>query len=191
MKNCLSCFSPSKKKDERNATTSAGTSTEASSSTEAPASSSTPENLVEDSSPQVPKPFEYRELAVATKNFGFDRLIGEGGYGTVYKGILETGQEVAVKLNLKGLRGTDEFVAEVKFLCGLHHRNLVNLVGYCTEREGDHMMIVYEYMPQGSLKDHLFDLKQGQQPLDWFTRMKIALVQQKVSNTCTQKLSLL
>ncbi|KAJ1686580.1 hypothetical protein LUZ63_017970 [Rhynchospora breviuscula] len=170
---CFSCFS-SKKKDERNAsTTSAGTNTEESSSTYASALSSAPqENPVENS--PFPKRFTHQALAVATNNFR--DVIGEGGFGIVYKGILErTGQEVAVKqlkVNLKGEQGKNEFNAEVMFLGRLYHQNLINLVGSCAY--GEQRLIVYEYMPQGSLKDHLFDLKPGQQPLDWFTRMRIA-----------------
>ncbi|KAJ1686584.1 hypothetical protein LUZ63_017974 [Rhynchospora breviuscula] len=171
------CFSPSKKEDKRNAATRAGTSTSTGES-----DASAPENSVEDSSSQDPdivpnvaaNAFTFGELAVATKHFGDDCFLGEGGFGKVYKGILEgTGQEVAVKqLDLEGVQGKKEFMAEVTLLSNLHHQNLVNLVGYCAE--GDQRLIVYEYMPQGSLDKHLFDLKQGQQPLDWFTRMRIA-----------------
>ncbi|KAJ4767037.1 Kinase superfamily protein [Rhynchospora pubera] len=165
---CFSCFSSSKKKDERNAatTTSAGTNTEGASS------SAPPENPVENS--PFPKRFIYQELVVATNNFR--DVIGEGGFGIVYKGFLEeTEQEVAVKqlkVDLKGQEGKNEFNAEVMFLGRLHHPNLINLIGSCAYDE--QRLIVYEFMPQGSLKDHLFDLKQGQQPLDWYTRMRIA-----------------
>ncbi|KAF7153078.1 hypothetical protein RHSIM_Rhsim01G0256200 [Rhododendron simsii] len=119
--------------------------------------------------------FTFRELAAATKNFRQECLVGEGGFGRVYKGQLEkTGQIVAVKqLDRNGLQGNREFLVEVLMLSLLHHQNLVNLIGYCAD--GDQRLLVYEYMPLGSLENHLLDLPLGQAPLDWFTRMKIAL----------------
>nr|XP_009621177.1 probable serine/threonine-protein kinase PBL26 isoform X2 [Nicotiana tomentosiformis] len=119
--------------------------------------------------------FTFRELATATKNFRQECLIGEGGFGRVYKGHLDkTGQVVAVKqLDRNGLQGNKEFLVEVLMLSLLHHSNLVNLIGYCAD--GDQRLLVYEYMPLGSLEDHLLDLPPGQSPLDWYTRMKIAL----------------
>ncbi|XP_061367164.1 probable serine/threonine-protein kinase PBL25 [Gastrolobium bilobum] len=119
--------------------------------------------------------FTFRELATITKNFRQECLIGEGGFGRVYKGRLEkTNQEVAVKqLDRNGLQGNREFLVEVLMLSLLHHENLVNLIGYCAD--GDQRLLVYEYMPLGSLEDHLLDLHPQQKPLDWFIRMKIAL----------------
>ncbi|XP_057437035.1 probable serine/threonine-protein kinase PBL26 isoform X1 [Lotus japonicus] len=119
--------------------------------------------------------FTFRELAVTTKNFRQENLIGEGGFGRVYRGKLEkTNQEVAVKqLDRNGLQGNREFLVEVLMLSLLHNQNLVNLIGYCAD--GDQRLLVYEYMPLGSLEDHLLDLHPQQKPLDWFTRMKIAL----------------
>nr|DAD46553.1 TPA_asm: hypothetical protein HUJ06_016490 [Nelumbo nucifera] len=118
--------------------------------------------------------FTFRELATATKNFKATNLIGEGGFGRVYKGRLETGQIVAVKqLDQNGLQGNQEFIVEVLMLSLLHHSNLVNLIGYCTD--GDQRLLVYEYMPMGSLEDHLFDLTPNKEPLEWNTRMKIAV----------------
>ncbi|XP_073283751.1 serine/threonine-protein kinase PBL27-like [Primulina huaijiensis] len=118
--------------------------------------------------------FTFRELAVATKNFRPECLLGEGGFGRVYKGRLEsTGQVVAVKqLDRNGLQGNREFLVEVLMLSLLHHPNLVNLIGYCAD--GDQRLLVYEYMPLGSLEDHLHDLHPDKEPLDWNTRMKIA-----------------
>ncbi|KAI4321673.1 hypothetical protein MLD38_035030 [Melastoma candidum] len=118
--------------------------------------------------------FTFRDLATATRNFKEVNLIGEGGFGRVYKGRLETGEVVAIKqLNHDGLQGFQEFIVEVLMLSLLHHPNLVTLHGYCTD--GDQRLLVYEYMPMGSLEDHLFDLDPGQAPLDWNTRMKIAV----------------
>ncbi|PQQ08051.1 hypothetical protein Pyn_01360 [Prunus yedoensis var. nudiflora] len=119
--------------------------------------------------------FTFRELATATKNFRQECLIGEGGFGRVYKGKLEkTGQVVAVKqLDRNGLQGNREFLVEVLMLSLLHHENLVNLIGYCAD--GDQRLLVYEYMSLGSLEDHLLDIPSHQKPLDWFKRMRIAL----------------
>ncbi|KAD3641747.1 hypothetical protein R6Q59_004377 [Mikania micrantha] len=118
--------------------------------------------------------FTFRELAAATKNFRPESLLGEGGFGRVYKGRLEsTGQVVAVKqLDRNGLQGNREFLVEVLMLSLLHHSNLVNLIGYCAD--GDQRLLVYEFMPLGSLEDHLHDLPPDKEPLDWNTRMKIA-----------------
>uniref|UniRef100_A0A803Q571 non-specific serine/threonine protein kinase n=2 Tax=Cannabis sativa TaxID=3483 RepID=A0A803Q571_CANSA len=118
--------------------------------------------------------FTFRELAAATKNFRPESLLGEGGFGRVYKGRLEsTNQVVAVKqLDRNGLQGNREFLVEVLMLSLLHHPNLVNLIGYCAD--GDQRLLVYEFMPLGSLEDHLHDLPPDKEPLDWNTRMKIA-----------------
>ncbi|KAK3013430.1 hypothetical protein RJ639_010242 [Escallonia herrerae] len=99
--------------------------------------------------------FTFRELATATKNFRPECLVGEGGFGRVYKGRLEkTGQVIAVKqLDRNGLQGNREFLVEVLMLSLLHHQNLVNLIGYCAD--GDQRLLVYEYMSLGSLEDHL------------------------------------
>ncbi|KAL7207279.1 hypothetical protein ACSBR1_029273 [Camellia fascicularis] len=122
----------------------------------------------------VARSFMFCELAVATKNFRDANLIGEGGFGCVYKGRLDSGQLVAVKqLNLDGLQGNQEFIVEVLMLSLLHHRNLVTLIGYCTD--GEQRLLVYEYMAMGSLEDHLFDTEPDKEPLSWSTRMKIAV----------------
>ncbi|KAJ4981503.1 hypothetical protein NE237_032340 [Protea cynaroides] len=120
------------------------------------------------------KTFTFEDLSTATNNFKPESLLGEGGFGKVYKGQIEsTNQTVAVKqLDRNGLQGTREFLVEVLMLSLLHHPNLVNLIGYCAE--GDQRILVYEYMPFGSLEDHLLDLPPDKKPLDWITRMKIA-----------------
>lgn len=121
----------------------------------------------------VARSFTFKELALATQNFRETNLIGEGGFGSVYKGRLESGLIVAIKqLNLDGLQGNQEFIVEVLMLSLLHHKNLVNLIGYCTD--GDQRLLVYEFMPMGSLENHLFDLEPGKKPLSWSTRLKIA-----------------
>lgn len=120
------------------------------------------------------KSFTYRELCIATGMFNSANNIGEGGFGKVFKGRLETGEIVAIKqLNHEGLQGSQEFIIEVLMLSLLHHPNLMSLKGYCTA--GDEKLLVYEYMPKGSLEDHLFDLSPDSVPLDWNTRIKIAV----------------
>ncbi|XP_074558831.1 putative serine/threonine-protein kinase PBL26 [Curcuma longa] len=118
--------------------------------------------------------FTFRELASATKNFKSECLLGEGGFGRVYKGLLDkTGQVIAVKqLDRNGFQGNQEFLVEVLILSLLHHENLVKLIGYCAD--GDQRLLVYEYMPNGSLDDHLLDISADQNPLIWHARMKIA-----------------
>ncbi|QCE01702.1 probable serine/threonine-protein kinase PBL23 [Vigna unguiculata] len=118
--------------------------------------------------------FPYHELCVATGNFNPENMIGEGGFGRVYKGrIKNINQVVAVKkLNRNGFQGNREFLVEVLILSLLHHPNLVNLVGYCAD--GEQRILVYEYMANGSLEDHLLELPEDRKPLDWHTRMNIA-----------------
>ncbi|KAH0933942.1 hypothetical protein HID58_011059 [Brassica napus] len=108
--------------------------------------------------------FTFRELATATKNFRKECLIGEGGFGRVYKGKLEKcDKAVAVKqLDRNGLQGNREFIVEVMMLSLLHHKHLVNLIGYCAD--GDQRLLVYEYMSRGSLEDHLLELTPDQEP---------------------------
>ncbi|KAE9612278.1 hypothetical protein Lal_00022163 [Lupinus albus] len=118
--------------------------------------------------------FSFGELATAARNFRAECLLGEGGFGRVYKGHLENiKQIVAIKqLDRNGLQGNREFLVEVLMLSLLHHPNLVNLIGYCAD--GDQRLLVYEYMPLGSLEDHLHDITPSKNRLDWNTRMKIA-----------------
>ncbi|XP_052196054.1 serine/threonine-protein kinase PBL34-like [Diospyros lotus] len=125
--------------------------------------------------------FTFSELKAATRNFRTENLLGEGGFGCVFKGwISESGTTpvrpgmgltVAVKtLNHDGLQGHKEWLAEVNFLGDLLHPNLVKLIGYCIE--DDQRLLVYEFMPRGSLENHLF---RRSLPLPWSIRIKIAL----------------
>ncbi|CAN4079065.1 unnamed protein product [Withania somnifera] len=117
--------------------------------------------------------FSYWDLAMATNNFRQESVIGEGGFGTVFIGQLETGQVVAVKkLNHSGFQGDKEFFVEVHMLSLMRHPNLVNLIGFCIE--GEQRLLIYEFMPLGSLEYHLHDLTPDMEPLDWETRMVIA-----------------
>lgn len=80
------------------------------------------------------KDFSYDEMALATNNFDSTSVVGQGGYGKVYRGILTDGTVVAVKRALEGsLQGDKEFLTEIELLSRLHHRNLVSLIGYCDE----------------------------------------------------------
>ncbi|KAM5588649.1 putative serine/threonine-protein kinase PBL23 [Rosa sericea] len=128
------------------------------------------------SAKQSARLFTFNELHSATEGFKAACLLGEGGFGKVYKGYIDSinsKQAVAVKkLNRKGMQGSREFCAEVIMLSLVQHPNLVSLVGYCAE--GEQRLLVYEYMANGSLEDHLLDIGPNQQPLDWYTRMRIA-----------------
>ncbi|KAK7272109.1 hypothetical protein RJT34_28510 [Clitoria ternatea] len=118
--------------------------------------------------------FTFHELANASRNFRSSCFVGEGGFGKVYKGLIERlNQVVAIKqLDRDGLQGIREFVVEVLTLSLADHPNLVKLIGFCAERE--QRLLVYEYMPLGSLENHLHDLSPSRKSLDWNTRMKIA-----------------
>ncbi|KAG8371386.1 hypothetical protein BUALT_Bualt13G0082400 [Buddleja alternifolia] len=118
--------------------------------------------------------FAFVQLVAATENFKDEYFLGEGGFGKVYKGRLkDTGEIVAIKqLDQNGCQGIREFLVEAFTLSNAAHPNLVKLIGYCAE--GDQRLLVYEYMPLGSLEDHLFEPKPKRKPLDWNSRMKIA-----------------
>lgn len=120
------------------------------------------------------KIFTFRELATATKNFRQECLLSEGGFGRVFKGTLQPScQVVAVRqLDRSGTLATKEFLVEVLMLSLLRHPNLVSLIGYCAD--GEQRLLVYEYMPSGSLDDYLFDASTERKLLDWSARMKIA-----------------
>ncbi|PAN18793.1 hypothetical protein PAHAL_3G226300 [Panicum hallii] len=119
--------------------------------------------------------FTFSELVDATNNFSLENMLGEGGFGRVYRGYTrDTMEAIAVKqLDKDGLQGNREFLVEVLMLSLLHHPNLVTLLGYSTDC--DQRILVYEFMPLGSLQDHLLDLTPNSQPLSWNTRMKIAV----------------
>lgn len=123
--------------------------------------------------------FTLFELETITKSFRSDYILGEGGFGTVYKGYIDENVRVGLKslpvavkvLNKEGLQGHREWLTEVNFLGELRHPNLVKLIGYCCE--DDHRLLVYEFMFRGSLENHLF--RKATVPLSWSTRMMIAL----------------
>ncbi|KAI3749967.1 hypothetical protein L2E82_20590 [Cichorium intybus] len=128
----------------------------------------------QDSNKTKARTFTFAQLVTATNNFKAANFLGEGGFGKVYKGKLEdSDQIVAIKqLDPDGSQGIREFVVEVLTLSMADHPNLVKLIGYCAEAE--QRLLVYEYMPLGSLEDHLHALKPHKKPLDWNARMKIA-----------------
>ncbi|XP_077239262.1 putative LRR receptor-like serine/threonine-protein kinase At1g06840 isoform X1 [Tasmannia lanceolata] len=118
------------------------------------------------------KDFTFGDMALATNNFCNSTQVGQGGYGKVYKGILDDDTIVAIKRAQEGsLQGQKEFFTEIELLSRLHHRNLVSLLGYCDE-EGD-QMLVYEFMPNGTLRDHLS--AKSKVPLSFDMRLRIAL----------------
>ncbi|XP_074308249.1 receptor-like cytoplasmic kinase 176 isoform X1 [Silene latifolia] len=165
--------------------------------------------------------FSYNDLSIATRDFRPGSVVGEGGFGSVYKGWIDhqslapakpgTGMVVAVKrLNPEGFQGHKEWLVsifyhhhfivrsrynyqhtiiniscqscgntlvyvrtEINYLGQLRHHNLVNLIGYCLEEE--HRLLIYEFMPRGSLENHLFKRSSHSEPLSWSLRMKIAL----------------
>ncbi|KAF8090687.1 hypothetical protein N665_0469s0022 [Sinapis alba] len=115
--------------------------------------------------------FELNTIATATNNFAFRNKLGEGGFGPVYKGVLQNGMEVAVKrLSKNSGQGMEEFKNEVKLISKLQHRNLVRMLGCCVEQE--EKMLVYEYLPNKSLDYFIFDEEQRAE-LDWPKRMEI------------------
>ncbi|PKA59343.1 putative LRR receptor-like serine/threonine-protein kinase RKF3 [Apostasia shenzhenica] len=120
--------------------------------------------------------FSFDEIRLATMNFSRENIIGHGGYGNVYKGILKDGSEVAVKrFKNCSTAGDGSFVHEVEVIASVRHVNLVALRGYCTattSMEGHQRIIVCELMPNGSLHDHLFGF--AGQKLSWPARQKIA-----------------
>ncbi|XP_020208162.1 probable receptor-like protein kinase At1g49730 [Cajanus cajan] len=114
--------------------------------------------------------FSYKEIKKATEDFS--TIIGQGGFGTVYKAHFSDGQVVAVKrMNRISEQGEDEFCREIELLARLHHRHLVALRGFCIKKQ--ERFLLYEYMGNGSLKDHLHS--PGKTPLSWRTRIQIAI----------------
>ncbi|XP_044490409.1 LEAF RUST 10 DISEASE-RESISTANCE LOCUS RECEPTOR-LIKE PROTEIN KINASE-like 1.2 [Mangifera indica] len=120
--------------------------------------------------------FSYSELAKATNNFSHEKELGDGGFGTVYYAKLRDGREVAVKrLYENTYRRVEQFMNEVEILTRLHHKNLVPLYG-CTSRHSQQgLLLVYEYVPNGTVADHLHGDLMKPGSLTWPIRMKIAI----------------
>lgn len=116
--------------------------------------------------------FVLEELEHATKQFNQNNLIGQGGFGLVYKGLLLDGTIVAIKRRISS--PSQDFVNEVQYLSRIRHRHLVSLLGYC--QENDQQMLVYDYLPNGSVCNHLYDSDGNSLgKLDFRTRLSIAV----------------
>ncbi|KAJ6997428.1 receptor-like protein kinase [Populus alba x Populus x berolinensis] len=112
------------------------------------------------------------EIQFATNNFDIKKKIGKGGFGTVFRGTLSNGSEVAVKRSMPGShQGLPEFQTEIIVLSKIRHRHLVSLIGYCDENS--EMILVYEFMEKGTLRDHLYD--SAFPSLPWKQRLEICI----------------
>ncbi|KAL9328525.1 hypothetical protein ACSQ67_003528 [Phaseolus vulgaris] len=130
--------------------------------------------------------FTLEDIEVATERY--KTLIGEGGFGSVYRGTLNDGQEVAVKVrSATSTQGTREFDNELNLLSAIQHENLVPLLGYCNEN--DQQILVYPFMSNGSLQDRLYGEPAKRKILDWPTRLSIALGAARGKYYKTQQLS--
>ncbi|KZV41740.1 putative L-type lectin-domain containing receptor kinase S.5 [Dorcoceras hygrometricum] len=122
--------------------------------------------------PGTPREFKYRDLKKATHDFDDKNKLGEGGYGVVYRGLLaKEDLEIAVKCFSRGsIKGEDDFLAELTIINRLRHKHLVKLLGWC--HKNGKLLLVYEYMPNGSLDMHLF-AGPDVGPLEWSVRYKV------------------
>ncbi|XP_048327199.1 LEAF RUST 10 DISEASE-RESISTANCE LOCUS RECEPTOR-LIKE PROTEIN KINASE-like 1.4 isoform X2 [Ziziphus jujuba] len=119
--------------------------------------------------------FTYAELEEATDNFNPSRELGEGGFGTVYYGNLSDGRVVAVKrLYENNFKRVEQFMNEVEILTLLNHKNLVKLYG-CTSKRSRELLLVYEYIPNGTVADHIHGKRSSTGLLSWPVRMNIAI----------------
>ncbi|XP_062166819.1 serine/threonine-protein kinase PCRK1-like [Alnus glutinosa] len=157
---------------ELNSQNASDTSTESLRRTSFPSLSQKPSNL---------RVFTVSELKSATKNFSRSAMIGEGGFGCVYKGLIKGAEDPSVKIEVavkqlgkRGLQGHKEWVTEVNVLGVVEHPNLVKLVGYCAEDDerGIQRLLIYQYMPNSSVEHHLST--RSETPLPWAVRLRIA-----------------
>ncbi|KAG6553394.1 hypothetical protein Mapa_005129 [Marchantia paleacea] len=121
--------------------------------------------------------YDFDEIKTATKNFSPKNFVGAGGFGDVYKGVLEDGMEIAVKrMKNVSVEGDAEFVNEVEVINSIRHRNLVILRGCCVDSntsDGPQRLLIYDYMPNGSLHDYLFG--DSTRSLNWIERRRLAV----------------
>ncbi|KAK3005943.1 hypothetical protein RJ639_016729 [Escallonia herrerae] len=117
--------------------------------------------------------FTYKELEVATDKFSQKNVIGDGGFGVVYRGVLRDGSMAAIKmLNREGKQGERAFRLEVDLLSRLQSTYLVELLGYCADQH--HRLLIFEFMPNGTLQQHLHPHPNQSRPLSWGIRLRIA-----------------
>ncbi|XP_026390015.1 L-type lectin-domain containing receptor kinase IX.1-like [Papaver somniferum] len=117
-----------------------------------------------------PRRFSYSELVDATNNFDEGGKLGEGGFGAVYKGVLSSMYVAVKRISAGSQQGKKEYQSEIRIISQLRHRNLVQLIGWCHEK--NELLLVYKFLPNRSLDKHLF---QGEKVLSWEHRYKIAL----------------
>ncbi|KAI5411638.1 argonaute 1, variant 2 [Lathyrus oleraceus] len=125
------------------------------------------------------KVFTFKQLHSATGGFSKSNVVGHGGFGLVYRGVLNDGRKVGIKLmDQAGKQGEGEFKVEVELLSRLHSPYLLALLGYCSDH--NHKLLVYEFMENGGLQEHLYPVSNKNSSvtsvnLDWETRLRIAL----------------
>ncbi|XP_057813398.2 probable LRR receptor-like serine/threonine-protein kinase At1g67720 isoform X2 [Cryptomeria japonica] len=130
--------------------------------------------LIEIMEPNTSSCRSFSLLEMKTATINFRQKIGEGGFGSVYFGRLPDGMDVAIKLlSSSSKQGLAEFLNEINLLSRVNHRNLVSLIGYCNDSK--ELMLVYEHLCGGSLKDHLYGSLSNISTLDWKTRLRVAL----------------
>ncbi|KAK4431732.1 Pto-interacting protein 1 [Sesamum alatum] len=154
------------------------------------------ENMPSARAERLCRRFSRAEIILATRNFSDSHLIGKGGFGKVYKGLIDNGrQTVAIKrLKSDSRQGAHEFLTEIETLTELRHVNLVSLIGYCNEH--GEMILVYEYMPSGTLADHLYKLGRNNDSgssLTWKQRLtvdpRVAVNEQILTNYARENIS--
>ncbi|CAH8346269.1 unnamed protein product [Eruca vesicaria subsp. sativa] len=117
--------------------------------------------------------FTYEEVVSMTSNFASDNLIGEGGNSYVYRGDLSDGRELAVKVLKPCLDVLKEFILEIEVITSVHHKNIVSLFGFCFEN--NNLMLVYDYVPRGSLEENLHGNRKDAASFGWLERYKVAV----------------
>ncbi|KAH1079403.1 hypothetical protein AAZX31_19G231400 [Glycine max] len=118
--------------------------------------------------------FSLQEIKQATKNFDEANVIGVGGFGKVYKGVIDNGMKVAIKRsNPQSEQGVNEFQTEIEMLSKLRHKHLVSLIGFC--EENDEMCLVYDFMALGTMREHLYKGNKPMSTLSWKQRLEICI----------------